>query len=214
MPSNTSKGRGRKGSKFWMQTLVNLDNGSALSKAIQSEDKSIGNIKWLSPLKNDSHGELKTKQITGLEKTDFSFWSNNGPWWDGVGIDDKGCILLIEAKGHVAETNTKCSASSGTSKKICKSMQEAHNILVSSHDYYEDTWLNKNYQLGNRLAFLVKLREQGYNVKLVLLNIVGDPTHKATSLDAWKKHYGEVFEIMLGTVMYPDNLIIVNFDVG
>jgi hypothetical protein len=33
MPSNTSKGRGRKGSKFWMQTLVNLDNGSALSKA-------------------------------------------------------------------------------------------------------------------------------------------------------------------------------------
>jgi hypothetical protein len=33
MPSNTSKGRGRKRSKFWMQTLVNLDNGSALSKA-------------------------------------------------------------------------------------------------------------------------------------------------------------------------------------
>ena len=51
MPSNTSKGRGRKGSKFWMQTLVNLDNGSTLSKAIQSVDNSIAGIKWRHLLK-------------------------------------------------------------------------------------------------------------------------------------------------------------------
>lgn len=78
MPSNTSKGRGSKGSKFWMQTLVNLENGNALSKAIQTEDNSIGDIKWLSPLKNDNYGELKTKQIPGLGKADFSFWPDNG----------------------------------------------------------------------------------------------------------------------------------------
>lgn len=216
MPSNTSKGRGSKGSKFWMQTLVNLDNGIALSKAIQTEDNSIGDIKWLSPLKNDSYGELKAKQIPGLEKADFSFWPDNGPWWDAIGIDSEGCILLVEAKGHVAETKTKCAASSETSKeKICKSMQEAHNTLTSSlHNYDEVVWLNKYYQLGNRLTFLVKLREQGYNVKLVLLNIVDDPTHIATSLDAWKRHYKDVFQIMLGTVKYLDNLIMVNIDVG
>ena len=215
MPSNTSKGRGRKGSKFWMQTLVNLENGSALSKVIQNVDKSIGDIKWLSPLKNVNYVELKTKQIPGLEKADFSFWPDNGPWWDGIGIDDEGCILLVEAKGHVAETKTKCSASSETSRTMIKqSMREAHNILISSHKYDEDSWLNKYYQLGNRLTFLVKLREQGYNVKLVLLNIVDDPTHIATSLHEWQRNYKDVFEIMLGTVKYTDNLIMVNFDVG
>lgn len=216
MPSNTSKDRGKKGSKFWMQTLANLDNGNALSKAIQTEDNSIGDIKWLSPLKNASYGELKTKQIPGLEKADFSFWPDNGPWWDGVSIDDNGCILLIEAKGHVAETKTKCTATSEISReKICKSMQEAHDSLISSQHIYNDNgWLNKYYQLGNRLTFLVKLREQGYNVKLVLLNIADDPTHISTSHDAWKKHYEEVFQIMIGTKKQPDNLIMVKFDVG
>lgn len=215
MTSNTSKSRGSKGSKFWMQTLVNLDNGSAFSKAIKSVDNRIGDIKWLSPLKDNVYTELKTKQIPGLEKADLSFWPDNGPWWDGVGIDDKGCILLVEAKGHVAETKTKCFASSEISKeKIKKSMQEAHNILISSHNYDEGSWLNKYYQLANRLTFLVKLREQGYNVKLVLLNIIDDPTHIGTSLDEWQKHYQDVFKIMLETAKYPDNLIMVNFDVG
>ena len=200
MPSNTSKGRGSKGSKFWMQTLINLDNGNALSKAIQADDNSIGDVKWLSPLKYDRYGELKTKQIPGLEKADFSFWPDNGPWWDGIGVDDKGCILLIEAKGHVAETKTKCKASEPSYSKINKSMGEAHSSLTAFlHNYEDNTWLEKYYQLGNRLTFLVKLREQGYNVKLVLLNIVDDPTHIATSLDAWKRHYDEVFQLMLGT---------------
>jgi hypothetical protein len=148
MPSNTSKGRGKKGSKFWMQTLANLDNGNALSKAIQTEDNSIGDIKWISPLKNDSYGELKTKQIPGLEKADFSFWPDNGPWWDGVGIDDKGCILLVEAKGHVAETKTKSKATSEASReKIRKSMQEAHGSLTNSHNY-DNAWIDNTINLG------------------------------------------------------------------
>jgi len=135
MASNTSKGRGKKGSKFWMQTLINIDDGCSLSKTIQTEDNSIGDIKWLSPLKNDSYGELKTKQIPGLEKADLSFWPANGPWWDAIGIDEKGCILLVEAKGHVAETKSKCAASSETSReKIFKSMQKAHDVLAVFHN--------------------------------------------------------------------------------
>lgn len=92
-------------------------------------------------------------------------------------------------------------------------MQEAHGSLTNSHNY-DNTWIDKYYQLGNRLTFLVKLREQGYNVKLVLLNIVDDPTHISTSHDAWKKHYEEVFQIMIGRADYPDNVIMVNFNVG
>ncbi|WP_459478047.1 hypothetical protein [Clostridium saccharoperbutylacetonicum] len=35
--SNTSKGFGEKGSKHWMQILVNLDKGKALKKEIQKK---------------------------------------------------------------------------------------------------------------------------------------------------------------------------------
>jgi len=223
MPGNTSKGRGRKGGKFWMQTLVNLDNGNALSQAIKSIDYSVGNIKWLSPLKSENYGELKIKQISGLKNANLSFWPDNGPWWDGVGIDDKGCILLVEAKGHIAETRTKCTATAPKSiTKIRKMMHDAHNILVSSpeygimasHAYNETAWSGIYYQLGNRLSFLVKLREQGFNVKLVLLNIVNDPTYIRTTSEEWERHYKEVFRLLMGTDKCPENVVMVNFDVG
>jgi hypothetical protein len=35
-----------------------------------------------------------------------------------------------------------------------------------------------------------------------------------TRLDEWEKHYDEVFQMMLGTKTQPENLIMVNFDVG
>ena len=219
MSSNTSKVRGSKGSKFWIQTLVNLDNGNALAKAIQSLDKSIGNIEWISPLKEDSYGEYKANKIPRVDKEHLSFWPDKGPWWDAIGIDGEGCILLVEAKANIGETRTSCNATSETSiDKIKQSMKEAHDSITLSlniiHNYDENAWLNKYYQLGNRLTFLVKLREQGYNVKLILLNIIDDPTYKATSIDEWKKHYEEVFQIMLGTKTCPDNVNIVCFDVG
>lgn len=215
MASNTSKGRGRKGSKFWIQTIVSFADGRELSREIRSINNDVGKITWLSPLKPHDYAELKTKQIVGLETADFSFWPDKGPWWDAVGIDDKGCIFLVEAKAHVAETITKCKAKSDASKeKIKQSMREAHDSLNAYHPYDEDVWFNRYYQLGNRLTFLVKLREQGYNVKLVLLNIVADPTHIPTSLDEWEKHYNEVFGSMLGLGNPPENVLIVNVDVG
>jgi hypothetical protein len=222
MSSNTSKGRGRKGSKFWIQTLVNIDYGSTLSKAIQSVDSSIGDIKWLSPLKRDNYKELKSKQISSLTNADFSFWPDNGPWWDSVGVDDVGSIVLVEAKGHIAETKTKCKASSERSlARINKSMEIAHNILTSSpeygimasHSYDKEVWLKKYYQIGNRLSFLVKLRQQGFNVKLILLNLVNDSTHISTSLEEWERHYEKVFQILMGTTKCPSNVVVVNFDV-
>ncbi len=197
-----------------MQTLVNLDNGEALSRAVQSADQNIGAIKWLSSLYEDDYKELKTDQIEGVEKKDLQFWPNNGPWWDGVGIDEKGCIILVEAKGHTRETMTKCSAKSERSiQRIKQSMKEVHDSLVPTHTYNEDVWYRQYYQLGNRLTFLVKLREKGLNVKLVLLNIVDDPTHIKTTEDQWREHYNEVFSNMLGISKAPENVFIVNLRV-
>lgn len=214
MSSNTSKGRGSKGSKFWMQTLLNLDNGAALSKAIQVTDPKIGAIEWLSPLYKDNYQEFRTQQIIGINPSDIDFWPKNGPWWDGVGIDEHGCILLVEAKAHPKETLTKCSADSVKSKqKIKQTMNSAHDSMVPTHPYNKDVWFKKYYQLGNRLAFLVKLREKGYNVKLVLLNIVEDPTHIMTTEKQWQDHYKDVFSKMLGNSTTPNDVVMVNFRV-
>ncbi len=85
---------------------------------------------------------------------------------------------------------------------------------MTAHVNDEKAWLEKYYQIGNRLTFLMMLREQRYNVKLVLLNMVKDSTHISTSLEDWEKHYKEVFQLLLGSSKCPENVVIVNFDVG
>jgi len=221
--SNTSKGRGEKGSKFWMQTLVNLDGGKTLEKAIQNEDSSIGKITWLSPCKADNYAELKTEGITGITKSMLSFWPDNGPWWDAVGIDKHGCILLFEAKAHTSETKSHCAAIDPNSiLKIKNSMRAAHQSLtngtLNSLTYNEHVWFNEYYQLGNRLTFLANLRDQllaqHIAVKLVLLNIVEDPTHISTKEEDWKDHYKEVFNKMFGQDSAPTDVICMYFNVG
>jgi hypothetical protein len=214
MSSNTSIGRGEKGSKFWIQTLVNLDGGTALTKVIQNQDSEIGDIKWESPLSKDKYEELKTEKIEGITKKDLDFWPSNGPWWDGVGTS-KDTIILVEAKAHINETFTKCSAISTQSiSKIKTSMEEVYNELSNNLGLYdENVWFKKYYQIANRLTFLVKLKQKGFKVKLVLLNIVDDPTHIKTSEDDWNKHYKEVFNNMLGSSDIPKDVIMVNFNI-
>lgn len=75
---------------------MNLDEGNALSKAIRKNDSSIGNIRWLSPLKKDEYSELRIDKIDILKTADLSFWPDNGPWWDGIGIDDPTHIKTTE----------------------------------------------------------------------------------------------------------------------
>jgi hypothetical protein len=230
--SNTSKGRGKKGSKFWIQTLLNLDNGNILSSKILKIDPTIENITWISPLKKENYREFKTKEI--LEKfsnatntfvsSDISFWPYQGPWWDAVGVNyEKNTIILVEAKAHIDETMTKCLSKDLRNIELIKqSMKEAHDIIVSdskygisnNHIYDADVWFKKYYQLGNRLTFMVQLRKQGLDVKLILLNIIDDPTHIATSRIKWESHYKEVFQSMLGSVNCPEYVVMINFDVG
>lgn len=216
MSSNTSIKRGEKGSKFWIQTLINLDNGQALTKQIQLQEKNIQSIQWKSPLRKDNYQELKTDKIRGIQKSQLSFWPDNGPWWDGVGIaktDKEDIIILVEAKAHINETKSSCTAKDENSlKKIKKALKYTHSKL-SSKPYKEEIWLKKYYQMANRLSFLIYLREQGVNVKLLLLNIVDDPTYISTSEEEWIKHYNEVFELMLGSGQLPSDVILLNMQV-
>ncbi|WFF74426.1 hypothetical protein [Proteiniclasticum sp. QWL-01] len=213
MTSNTSKGRGIKGSKYWIQTLVNSNSGINLSHEIQKQDPSIGKITWLSPLA-DSYEEMRIHQVPGLKGADFEFWPSRGPWWDAIGKDEHGCVLLVEAKGHLTETKSRCTATSLKSLDLIReSMRNTHDSFAAQlHAFDENIWMNQYYQLGNRLTFLSHLINQGRSVKLVLLNFVND-SYIPTNEIEWNKHYQQVFEIMLGKRNTPNHVIMVNYKV-
>lgn len=213
--SNTSKGLGVKGSKFWMQAVINTQHKFKLNEMIGDD------IEWLTPLAdqdNYSEYELKHPYIlksTGLKDEIYSFWPNRQPQWDAIGINrDKKVIYLVEAKAHLAELNSKLSASSHDSKNlISKSMKETFDSIQSKGNF--NHWLYRYYQLGNRLTFLWKLNSMkdktGYQFKLVLLNFVDDFTHKPTTFEAWKDHYRIVLTEMLGHDNVPADVQIIDY---
>jgi hypothetical protein len=226
MSSNTSIGRGKKGSKFWMQQLVNGRDVTQLNEAIYGKECKI---EWISPLANEDYSEymlnsetlqetLRGKGVV-FEKSFFNFWPARQPQWDAIGITEDKTLNLVEAKAHTSETITHkqtdeekmSDGSKRNLKLITESMRESFESLNSKGDF--DAWLNEYYQLGNRLTFMTKLRGKGIKVKLVLLNIVGDPTHISTTENEWKNHYAQAFEKMLGSSDTPQDVITVNFKV-
>ncbi|CAI3721382.1 hypothetical protein [Clostridium neonatale] len=118
---------------------------------------------------------------------------------------------MLEAKAHLDEIKSSCQASDGESLKLIKeTLKETYRYFTGNDNFNEEIWIKRYYQLGNRLAFLYKLKENGYNVKLILLNIVGDFTYKMNTQEEWDNYYKQVFYKMLGTIGVPENVDIVN----
>ncbi len=206
--SNTSKGPGVKGSKYWMQHFVNTKDVELLNDKILMEDPSIKRLVWRSPLKKESYGEYRTGNIPSIIPVDIDFWPSQGPWWDAVATFDNEGILLVEAKAHLSEIKSKCRASNPDSvNKIKSAMQRTHKVLAPAKAYDEIIWFSKYYQLANRLVFLHHLKEQGKNVRLLLLNFVNDWTHIPTEEKEWRDHSEIVWKEMIGTYQVPQGVL-------
>lgn len=222
--SNTSKGRGIKGSKYWIQTVVN-DEGLR-----NKLDSMIGGpLVWISPLAGpeNTYDEYELKDHYVCDKIGvsydearslFSFWPKRQPQWDGLAFDISGHTLyLVEAKAHLAELDSKCSASNPESRElITKSMKSINKQYFPNGNF--DSWMNRYYQLANRLTFLKKLNESSFgniiSVKLVLLNFSNDKGYKPTTQKEWENHYKDVWSEMIGEKTSPDDVIVVNYDVS
>lgn len=209
--SNTSKGKAVKGSKYMMQMVA-----SSLQKDIL--DKKIGEeLVWLSPIISTDYEEYQLSEscvcdFIGLEssKDTFNFWPKRQPQWDGIAIGkEKGILYLFEAKSHLSETKTDCSASSETSKKkIHATMSGVASSVYNMNDdkVFDENWMKNNYQLANRLTFLHKMKGIISNaafcddVKLVLVNFVNDTTwdekERINNPQEWREHYNKIFEAM------------------
>lgn len=215
--SNTSKGRGEKGSKFWMQMLVNTKLVEELNQTIDED------IRWLSPLKEQAdYAEYELTQtyiadVTKIPKDAFDFWPARQPQWDAIGINaEKKLLYLVEAKAHLKELESSSKATSSASKKR---IDDAMKSVFA--EYYPDgqyaKWHETYYQLGNRLTFLHKINEMkntgGWKAKLILLNIADDFTYKPTTVEAWQDHYKAVFADMLGCAEPPADVAVIYYSV-
>lgn len=213
--SNTSKGPADKGSRLCIQKVINSDWKKKLDQEI-----GLGEITWLSPLREDNYAEYQLKEPyianqLGIPIESYKFWPSNQPQWDAIGVSGN-TVILVEAKAHIDEFKNNSTATSEVSiEKIDSAMFGVFERHFSQGNF--DLWKVGYYQMANRLTFLDKmndiLRPQGREAKLVLLSFVNDCSYRKTPLDIWEKKYQSIFQDMTGSSEVPDDVVMVYLDV-
>ncbi len=112
------------------------------------------------------------------------FWPQRGnaPNWDAVGyvvVDGQDEWLLVEAKAHLKEIRSSCTAKpKGGLRKIRKAMDQTKRVLGVPKDR---DWLNRYYQFCNRVAVLQFLASQGVPARLLFIYFTGDKGNERRS---------------------------------
>lgn len=163
----------KRGSQFWLQRLVAMGQ-SRLDSAI-----GLGPLEWLSPLEDDDFAEYRDSAFlqrlaVGLEQRPLdSFWPSGGPVWDGLAKTRSGTCVLIEAKAHIPEMVSSCSAKSPESIEMIRSAfseTQAAFDVDATHD-----WCEGHYQYANRLAHAYLMNElNSVPTELVFVYFAGD----------------------------------------
>ena len=119
-----------------------------------------GPINWLSPLADAGYRELRD-DVWQLAMVDPSpqaagWWPKRGPVWDAAGIvpgREGGLgLVLVEAKGHVAELRSPASKASYESERMIRDALRETKLALGVPE--SAPWDRTYYQVANRLAFL------------------------------------------------------------
>jgi len=106
------------------------------------------------------------------------FWPQTGnvPNWDAVGLLESNSrveYLLVEAKAHIEELQSSCSASeNGGLDMIRKALEET--IKANGFSANVEDWLSPYYQYANRLAHLNFFLQHDIPARLVFIYFLGD----------------------------------------
>jgi hypothetical protein len=161
----------------------------------------------------DEPNRLKLREIVGLEFLGAehparSAWerlwpqSGNVHNWDAVGRSTAGTWILLEAKAHVGELKSRCTATSATS--LLRIREILDNTRRELRADGAGDWTKDYYQHCNRVALLHFLLKNGIDARLVFVYFWGDredlgragrvcPTSEAgwkDALEAQERHLG------------------------
>jgi hypothetical protein len=176
-----------KGSLKWMQSLVAT---GAIDIAV-AEELQLGpgvTIEWRSPVASDDFAEYRDEsflRLVGLERLAPNlrrFWPQQGPQWDGLAVASDGKVILVEAKAHVGELVSSCTAGQDSLELIHQSLQDA-KVHYGAHP--DADWTTGFYQYANRLAHLKFLLDHGVDAHLVFIYFLHDRDMGRTSLAEW-----------------------------
>ena len=191
---------GQRGSLKWIQSAVN-DHPGVLDVALLPTLSPAKSIAWVSP--RSEHGFAEYRDAGFLEALGCSdlapalaaFWPSRGPQWDALGRSDRGDLLLVEAKAHIAEILSEGSKAGPESRvRIEAALNEAARTIGASP---RAPWIETFYQLANRLAHLDWLMRQGKPAWLVLVNFVGDKDMSGPgTAEAWHAAYEVAWHVM------------------
>jgi hypothetical protein len=192
---------GTKGSLRWIQEAVN-DRWDALDQPILAKLPGAIRIEWRSPLKVDGFAEYRDGEfldrigLGNLRTALKEFWPERGPQWDALGVTDRGDVLLVEAKAHVAEMcSPGTAAGPGSRERIDQALVACADRLGARAS--RAAWTDHFYQLANRIAHLRFLREHGVPAYLVLVNFLNDHDMKGPATpEAWEAAYEVAFHVM------------------
>lgn len=198
-----------KGSKGMLQCLVK-EHKSLL-------DEKLGvNLTWISPIESTQFQEyqLNGKFISdevGLPANAFdSFWPSRQPQWDGLAMDvEHNTLYMIEAKSHLSEIKSGNYLAKNANKKQKANYDLKQKTITNIKEHYRSNaddklWLNKYYQITNRLAFLQKMKElrseetKYHDVKLIFLNFENDSSwdseNKSVPKGEWENKYKGILQ--------------------
>jgi hypothetical protein len=185
----------------WIQQAVG-ERWASLDAPILAKTPGARSIEWLSPLAADDYAEYRDEafltrlRVNHLAAALREFWPSRGPQWDALGRTDRGDLLLVEAKSHIAEMCSPGTAAATASKeRITARLKEVAGTLgVRSNGA---AWTDFFYQLANRLAHLQFLRDRDQPAYLVLANFLNDAEMDGPKTpEAWQAAYEVAFHVM------------------
>ena len=148
---------------------------------IKAETRYNNKLRWLDfPYKASSlSGDGEEEGISFLEKhpafkqikTAWSeFWPRSGKKqnWDAILLHDDEYVL-VEAKAHLEEIESTCGASPKSKEMINEAMKATRDSFGINS---QNDWLEKYYQLANRLAFVKFMLDNGIKASLLYVYFI------------------------------------------
>jgi hypothetical protein len=198
--SRVRQPEGTRGSLKWIQRAVN-DRSAVLNAPLLPMLKDARSIAWRSPLRRDDFAEYSDAdflKLIGLEEWSGAlaeFWPRRGPQWDALGVSDRGDVLLVEAKAHLAEVCSPATQASAASRDRIQAALSETALAFRAEP--RAPWTDVFYQLANRLAHLHFLRSKGVTAWLILSNFIGDLDMKGPQTSReWEAAYLVAYHVM------------------